>query len=499
VRNKTVTTLQDGGLVEVTTTALATVGGGVLSGSTFGVAVAARRAGSTYRATLRTRGTYQLTKPAGRAWLVGDPVYWDNTNARATTVAAPGFRYIGTAAKAVVAAATVGSVELGGPAPRTVYDPRALRPVRNRNTMHMNGLSSGSNQYSSYRSAHWSLRDARIGTLRLVFTNSYLTTTGEVDGQDDYTIKASVEYNGAVVPVYFSGVRTGTVKIGTHLVSDPVGISIPAGTQFYVRSFVGVDTAGKKWPVGTASYTTIGEGFSATTDRTDDAAYVSFGAASLFAPTVILGTATAASPSFVLIGSSSAYGQGDTTNGVAPYYDYGYLSRFLSNRYGYVKLTRASDALSFFLADHKRRLALLGTVRPTHVIQQLGSNDVTSSASFATMQTRLQTAWDILASTGAKVIQATMTPVTTSSDSWASQQTKHASNAVRVAVNDWIRSMPAPLSGVLECADAVESARNSGIWKTDGTAFKWTVDGTHVSPYGHEQAALLLRDEDLAI
>lgn len=495
------TALQDGGPVEVTTTAPVIIGSGVQSGSTFGIAVTARQAGSVYRATLRTRGTYSLPKPAGRAWLAGDAVFWDNTNKRATNVAAPGFRRIGTAATAAVATAVTGSVALCGPAPRAVYDPRALIVASNRQIMPMNGLSSGSSQFTSYRSAHWTLKDARVGALRLVFANSQLTITGEIDGQDDYTVKASLEYNGTTVPVYFGGQRTGTVKIGTHIVSDPVGISIPADTQFWVRTFAGVDTLGKKWPVGPTANTAIGEGYIGTTDHTDNVAFTGFLSASLFQPAAILATATAAVPSFVMIGSSSAYGQGDTGNGVAPYYDYGYLSRFLSNRYGYVKLTRASDALSFFLADHKRRLALLGTVRPTHIIQQLGSNDLTSAATFATMQSRLQSAWDILASTGAKVIQATMTPVTSSTDAWATVagQTPHSSNAVRVQINDWIRSMPAPLSGVLEAADAVETARNSGYWKVDGTANKWTVDGTHVSPHGHAQTAALLRDEDLAI
>jgi predicted RecA/RadA family phage recombinase/lysophospholipase L1-like esterase len=498
-----VTALQDGGLVEVTTPALATIGSGVLVGSTFGVAVKSSRSAGAYKATLRTKGTYQLPKSTSRAWSKGDPVYWDNTGKVATAVANVGYRYIGTASAPALAAATIGSVDLSAatPRPRSAYDTRSLVPISNRALMPFNGLSSGSTQFVSYRAAYWSLRDARVGTPRLVFTNSQLTTTGEIDGQDDYTIKASIEYNGAVVPVYFSGQRTATVKVGTLLMSDPVGISIPANTQFYVRTFVGVDTLGKKWPVLTTANTTIGEGYNPTTDRTDDVAFQSFLSASLFAPTCILGTASVPSPSICLIGSSSAFGQGDTTGGEAPYYDYGYLSRFLSNRYGYIKLTRASDALSYFLADHKRRLSLIGTARPTHIIQQLGSNDLTSAANFATMQTRLQTTWDILASTGAKVIQATMTPVTTSTDNWATAagQTPASSNPVRTAINDWIRTLPAPLSGVLECADAVETARNSGIWKTDGTANKWTVDGTHVSPYGHAQVAAMLKDEDLSI
>lgn len=46
-----------------------------------------------------------------------------------------------------------------------------------------------------------------------------------------------------------------------------------------------------------------------------------------------------------------------------------------------------------------------------------------------------------------------------------------------------------PLVGYFETADAVETARNSGKWKVDGTANKYTSDGVHPNALGHQTMA----------
>jgi lysophospholipase L1-like esterase len=87
---------------------------------------------------------------------------------------------------------------------------------------------------------------------------------------------------------------------------------------------------------------------------------------------------------------------------------------------------------------------------------------------------------------GLPVFQNTITPSTTSTDSWATtgNQTPESSNAVRVQVNDWIRTVPSPLSGYFEIADLAETARNSGIWKAG-----YTSDGLHPNATGHSALA----------
>jgi hypothetical protein len=45
---------------------------------------------------------------------------------------------------------------------------------------------------------------------------------------------------------------------------------------------------------------------------------------------------------------------------------------------------------------------------------------------------------------------------------------------------------------VLEIADVVESSRNSGKWKVDGTAGKYTADGQHLTQFANELVAVTL-------
>ncbi|MER8633013.1 hypothetical protein NKI77_23190 [Mesorhizobium opportunistum] len=44
----------------------------------------------------------------------------------------------------------------------------------------------------------------------------------------------------------------------------------------------------------------------------------------------------------------------------------------------------------------------------------------------------------------------------------------------------------------LEATTTVETARNSGEWKFDGTAFKYTVDGLHPTPFSHDIVAVAI-------
>jgi hypothetical protein len=47
---------------------------------------------------------------------------------------------------------------------------------------------------------------------------------------------------------------------------------------------------------------------------------------------------------------------------------------------------------------------------------------------------------------------------------------------MRTGLNDYIRTMPAPLAGHFETADIMETSRNSGIIKVTGAPFGYTVD-----------------------
>lgn len=369
---------------------------------------------------------------------------------------------------------------------------KGMVPVANRVQIGT-ALSSGSNTGITYRTVHYSRKNSRITGLRLAYGNFYMTTTGEASGNAAITVKSAIEYNGVSYPIYYSGSRTKSLAVDESVISDRCAVSIPANTQFAVRTYVTVVTLGEKWPVGNNASTAIGESYIAS-DVTDAVSSMGTNSAAMFAPYAILGSSSDDAPSILIVGSSSAWGQGDTSGGDGATYDYGYLSRTLNNTYGYIKFTRASTTMNQFLttAGYKRQLDIIMKLQPTHIIQQLGSNDLTGAASYATMQSRCADMWDILSSTGAKVYQKTYTPVTTSSDSWATLegQTLHSSNTTRLAINEWSKTIPySTLAGVVDCCKFVETSPNKGYWKTDGNASTYTADGTHLTPFAHAGTA----------
>ena len=94
---------------------------------------------------------------------------------------------------------------------------------------------------------------------------------------------------------------------------------------------------------------------------------------------------------------------------------------------------------------------------------------------------------------GMQVWQATITPRSTSTDSFATTVNQTPLNAaVLTEVNDYIRTLPSPLAGVIEASDAASSARNSGLWKVTGAAQYATSDGLHPSTDMHVAIAGLV-------
>ena len=105
--------IQPGNTITLTAPAAVTSGAGVLIGSIFGIA--AHDAASGDPVEVVTTGVFDLNKVGAQAWAVGDKVYWDNTNTRATTVATDN-TLIGTALGIVGSGAdeTSGRVRLNG-------------------------------------------------------------------------------------------------------------------------------------------------------------------------------------------------------------------------------------------------------------------------------------------------------------------------------------------------------------------------------------------------
>lgn len=101
-----------GDTLTITAPAAVLSGAGVLVGALFGVALADIASGA--RGAIRVRGVVRLGKAPSQAWTLGQRVYWDAGNSRATNVAT-GNTMIGLCAEAVAGGAgdVLGNVLLG--------------------------------------------------------------------------------------------------------------------------------------------------------------------------------------------------------------------------------------------------------------------------------------------------------------------------------------------------------------------------------------------------
>jgi lysophospholipase L1-like esterase len=357
---------------------------------------------------------------------------------------------------------------------------------------------------------------------QLVYGGWY-STGGNTDAAQPSTIpiRATIELAGTLIPVTFNGALNGTIEPGGRLVSDPFGFDLTANSTMYVRTW----TSSTNWYGNTHSRATSGSGGFASGDLTPiGSGAVADSVHALLAPMAILARRAVQGPSVAVVGDSISVGVGDLTasGGGGEYGAFGtggaigggLYSRALTAALipmigiGQSGATSSQFANSFF---RKWRSSLMAGC--THALAGYGVNDVNNGIAAATIKTNLVTGWLSLRNRGLPTWQSTVTPITTSTDAWATTGNQTiwdaTKSAVRIEVNDWIRdgapllnnvpqaigsvtagvvragAFPHPLAGYSELADLAETARNSGIWRA-----LYTSDGVHPNAVGAAALAL---------
>lgn len=346
------------------------------------------------------------------------------------------------------------------------------------------------------RSPHYA-RTA-ISSLQILIPNWYIDPAGahaEIGSGADATVRASIEYPAnTFTQILFGGSVSGTVPNVSQLLSDAVSVSIPNGALFWVRIW---------WDGGTGGILSIPHdltgtglpgaglevGVSGITDKTMSGTVTA--ADNEFSPVAIIGQTDA--PSFVVVGDSICLGDSSKETIGDASGDFGIVARAIGPLYAYASLCQNGDQGEDFVASHTNREAIFAYA--SHLICEYGSNDFyTVGASQATVKATLQTIWGYMTARGGKVYQTTITPRTTSTDSWATtgNQTLVSGtvDARRTGLNDELRGGLTGLEGYFDVADAIETSRNSGIWKVTGSANGYTADGIHPNTPG----SVLVRD-----
>lgn len=363
----------------------------------------------------------------------------------------------------------------------------------------LNTLETTNKQICS-RSPHIS-RDT-IRSLKVIFPNYYVTPSGYPQGEANtkgaMTVKASVEYPaGTFKAITFKGATTGSIPALGQIVSDEVKINIPNNTLFYIRVFLnGVNGCPFNNHVGDylgPSFSGLGTALEAAasglTDKTMSGTITPNGA--YYSPAGIIGQSS--KKCFLILGDSKTQGTGDVTTDAT--LDIGGGARAVGGSYAYSNIGRDSDKAGGFLNGvNKNRLELFEYA--THLLCNYGRNDLASlGVDQDGLLTSLKQIWRLGKNSGLSVIQCTIGPSTTSTDSWITTANQTVSNSgwsttidgYRKAFNELIRNnyQSYGLSNYFEWANAIESSFESGKYYADGTAY--TDDGIHENSAGYKR------------
>lgn len=350
-------------------------------------------------------------------------------------------------------------------------------------------FTTSSDLFATYVTRRQMLASAVNNLIGMGFVNQ----SGETPTANNVTIKAAFRFGGTNYPLTFGGNSSVTLAPAQSITSDLTAVPTSIGSIINCAVSPSVGTIGQKWPIGISTFTGngLGEGFTSgadlTTGLTAPGAFTGF----TFGPNQILGTSTTPfAPSVAGYGDSILQGVGNTQNTANA--DESYLTYALNKLYGYQLIAASGESLATFLptGGHVYRMPL--TQGCTTAFVEYGTNDCYNSPFYTdtVIITNLMNLAILLRSMGfTRVIGQTITPRTTSTDSWATvgNQTvlnTHSENDHRVTVNTaWRANQISGYDAYSECATAVESSLNSGKWRVDlGTP---SVDGIHPSNVLH--------------
>lgn len=304
------------------------------------------------------------------------------------------------------------------------------------------------------------------------------------------TVNVALEYPvGVIVGTFaWNGASNKLIPSGETALSDALACNVPSGAEFWLRLYV-VMASGGVPQMGTGSggndQAYAGEAMnlgSSIADQTAGGTITNNNGGRNIYPLAVVGMTGKAS--FYLIGDSKTAGSGE--EGAVGAGDTGELARSIGAAgYAYINAGVSSD-FAVNRAHRSRRIAALAQYC-SHVVVQLGFNDLFSGGyTAAQIMSNLNNIYSQYPSK--PILQATITPTTTSTDAWATtgNQAVRPGEAERVTLNGLIRAKPIPLVGVLEIADVMETARNSGIFKAPGN----TADGVHETRAGYDLIAV---------
>jgi lysophospholipase L1-like esterase len=306
--------------------------------------------------------------------------------------------------------------------------------------------------------------------LVLVYSNYYQgASTTPTPNTNSITVKASLEINGVITPVFFNGKRTTTIEGGAVIYSDPIGCMISPSDSVWVRTYFDAGVGGYIPTITTlCEINGVKDGVTYGSDLSDIGTVTETGYAEAYVPSAVLGTMKENKKSFLLVGDSIMNGAGDVfqlsgNTGFA-------ARRLLSDKIGSTKVSMGGETAQNFLKSLYCRAPFIKN--HTDVICNYGINDISASVTLDTLKTTLLKIWKYFANRGLNVYQTTITPKTTTTDNWLTlaNQTITAQESVRIQINAWLRdpstSGAVAQSGgdLVKVLDTAAKVENNGKW-----------------------------------
>ena len=277
--------------------------------------------------------------------------------------------------------------------------------------------------------------------------------------------------------------------------SDPISVSLAAGSQFLVRGSWTFSTSAiypADMPSPSAGSTRLsGEGSqrgSNLPDHTFDPTVPANSGGGYWPPALVLGLLSAPAPSVLIVGDSIAAGTGDAADS---YGRMGYLQRSLGSAVPWASIARGSTSATELAANPSILYDFAARAGATDVLLEYGRNDLNAPMPVAavTLEATLRSLAAPLIAAGVRVWIFTCPPTTTSTDGWLTAVNQAIANtsieAQRQAFNGFERSswQQQGYAGLIDMDLVVEDPQGPGKWRTDlGTA---SPDGVHPSPTLH--------------
>lgn len=343
----------------------------------------------------------------------------------------------------------------------------------------VNFVAAGTDNSANTRTIFRTPKYSGVTDIVIGYANFYQNNP-EANFPLGFTFTASIEYPIGTTPVQVFSNAAGSLTITPgrgYTNFDPWPGYIPPDTEFAVKTYV-TWAAGTNFPLVTSAGGRNNEWFTKGVTLADNTLNLTAQTPSYASPTYDAGlsfppmvTGRLKNPTAVLGIVGDSISQAHYERIPDPTWGGNGWQRALRQAIPSVNVARMSMAYTHW---RTRNEGAHGVLRNgvTHVLLAMGRNDLSAGTSAATIQTYLQDMAAPFLARGVKVYAMTLTPVCTSSDTFATVANQTISSAPqeaqRVAFNTWLRANWAAqgFSGIFDAAWAVDPT-DSGKWSVD--------------------------------